>query len=69
MTISEISAKPRRMARTKTLFENMVARFLPGTFKRIQGVLVGREDRADFVREAVEKELKRRERTAAKPKP
>lgn len=69
MTISEISAKPRHMARTKKLFENMLARFPPGTFARIAAVIVKPEDRADFVREAVEHELKRRERTKASPKP
>ncbi|WP_375283421.1 hypothetical protein [Sphingobium yanoikuyae] len=42
----------------------MQARFAEGTFDRIAAVLVGDEDRTDFVREAVERELKRRERAA-----
>jgi len=40
----------------------MQARFPEGTFDRIEAVLAENEDRTDFVREAVEKELKRRER-------
>jgi hypothetical protein len=42
--------------------EDMQARFPAGTFKRIKAVLAEVEDRTDFVREAVERELKRRER-------
>ena len=42
--------------------EDMQARFPAGTFKRIEAVLHEDEDRTDFVREAVERELKRRER-------
>jgi hypothetical protein len=44
----------------------MVARFRAGTFARIAAVLEGGEDRTDFVREAVERELKRRERAKEK---
>jgi hypothetical protein len=40
----------------------MQARFPEGTFERIAAVLRDREDRTDFVREAVERELTRRER-------
>jgi len=39
----------------------MQARFPTGTFKRIAKVLRLKEDRTDFVREAVENELARRE--------
>jgi len=39
----------------------MHARFPTGTFERIAKVLREKEDRTDFVREAVEKELLRRE--------
>lgn len=42
--------------------EDMQARFPEGTFDRIEAVLEDSEDRTDFVRVAVEKELKRRER-------
>ncbi len=50
------------MGRTKRWAEDMQARFPEGTFDRIEAVLAENEDRTDFVREAVEKELKRRER-------
>jgi hypothetical protein len=42
----------------------MQARFEEGTFARIEAVLTDGEDRTDFVRDAVERELKRRERKA-----
>lgn len=42
--------------------EDMQARFPEGTFDRIEAVLEDSEDRTDFVRVAVERELKRREK-------
>lgn len=50
------------MGRPKKWDEDMVARFEKGTFKRMDAVREEKEDRTDFVREAVERELKRRER-------
>lgn len=50
------------MGRTKQWAEDMQARFPEGTFDRIQRVLGDDEDRTDFVRAAVERELRRRER-------
>lgn len=50
------------MGRKKMWAEDMQARFPEGTFNRIEAVLEDSEDRTDFVRVAVEKELKRRER-------
>jgi len=50
------------MGRKKMWAEDMVARFVEGTFKRLDAVRKEGEDRTDFVREAVERELKRRER-------
>ena len=50
------------MGRTKKWSEDMQARFQEGTFDRIDAVRNDGEDRTDFVREAVERELKRRER-------
>jgi hypothetical protein len=41
----------------------MVARFAAGTFARIEAVLGKTEDRTDFVRSAVERELRHRETT------
>ena len=52
------------MGRKKQWAEDMQARFPEGTFARISAVLSDGEDRTDFVREAVERELKRRERKA-----
>lgn len=43
----------------------MQARFAEGTFARIDAVLGEAEDRTAFVREAVERELERRERRAS----
>jgi hypothetical protein len=53
------------MGRKKRWAEDMQARFPEGTFARIGDVLRDREDRTDFVREAVERELKRRQRRVA----
>jgi hypothetical protein len=50
------------MGRKKEWREDMQARFPEGTFARIEAVLGDGEDRTDFVRAAVERELKRRER-------
>lgn len=50
------------MGRKKMWSEDMQARFPDGTFERIEAVLEDGEDRTDFVRGAVERELKRRER-------
>lgn len=52
------------MARRKRFHEEMVARFPEGTFARIAAVLRDEDDRADFVREAVEKLLQEREAKA-----
>ena len=47
--------------RKKRWTEDMQARFPGGTFERIAAVLEKDEDRTDFVRRAVERELGRRE--------
>ena len=52
----------KKMGRPRQWQEDMQARFPAGTFKRIEAVLAEDEDRTDFVRAAVERELKRRER-------
>jgi len=52
------------MGRKKQWAEDMQARFPEGTFDRIAAVLEGKEDRTDFVRAAVEREIKRRERAS-----
>jgi hypothetical protein len=53
------------MGRKKRWAEDMQARFEEGTFDRIQAALEEGEDRTDFVRQAVERELKRREKRAS----
>lgn len=54
------------MGRKKRWSEDMQARFPEGTFERIAVVLKETEDRTEFVRIAVENELKRRERSRVK---
>lgn len=52
------------MARRKTYVDVTPARFVEGTFARIAAVAAAGEDRAGFIRQAVERELRRRERKA-----
>ena len=54
------------MGRTKRWAEDMQARFPEGTFARIEAVLTDDEDRTDFVRRAVDRELMRREHHTAR---
>jgi len=56
------SDMPARMGRKKRWTEDMQARFPEGTFARIEAALREGEDRTDFVRIAVVRELRRRER-------
>lgn len=50
------------MSRPQINFEQTPARFPEGTLKRIDAVLSEGEKRSDLIREAVERELRRRER-------
>lgn len=61
VTKKVVSVTPSRVGRKKRWSEDMQARFPEGTFERIAAVLSENEDRTDFVREAVERELERRE--------
>ena len=64
MTISTQDRAPGneiRMARKRKWSEDMQARFRAGTFARIAALLEETEDRTDFVREAVDREITRRE--------
>ena len=54
-------SKRKRVGRPRKWSEDMQARFPAHTFARIEVVLRDDESRTDFVREAVERELKRRE--------
>ncbi len=67
LTASEISRPKRRMARPKNEHEPVLIRFVPGTKERVRAVLEEGEDHASFVRKAVDKEVRRRERTKPKP--
>jgi hypothetical protein len=62
MTMNAESAIPRRMGRKKRWHDVMGAKFQAGTFDRIAAVLAEKEDRTDFVRLAVEREIERRGR-------
>jgi hypothetical protein len=55
-----VSVTPASVGRPKLWSENMQARFPDGTFARIAAALKEGEDRTDFIREAVERELDRR---------
>lgn len=50
------------MSRPQINFEQIPGRFPSGTLVRIDAALNEGEKRSDFLREAVERELKRRER-------
>lgn len=63
MTLPRFGFTSVSVGRKKRWSEDMQARFREGTFERIAAVLEGSEDRTDFVREAVERELKRREKS------
>lgn len=65
LTISSSSPIKRPVGRTKINDEQTPARFPVGTLARIDGVLADKEKRSDFIREAVEREIKRRSK--AKP--
>jgi hypothetical protein len=57
--------RKKGMGRKKMWAEDMQARFPEGTFERIDAVLEDGEERTQFVREAVERELKRRARRSS----
>lgn len=57
-----ISVIPRKVGRKLEWPEKWLGSFAAGTLARIDAVLAPKEDRRTFVREAVEREIKRRER-------
>lgn len=63
MTELLISNTSRPVGRKQINHEQMPARFPEGTLARIDAVLAEKEKRSDFVREAVERELERREQS------
>ena len=56
------------MPRQKKYPEQTLIRLAEGSFEKIKGLLLPTEDRTDFFREAVEREIKRRERLAKRGK-
>lgn len=69
MTEFLISDTPARMGRKKRWAEDMQAQFSKGTFARVAELLSEGEDRTDFVRDAVEREIVRREGLRAPERP
>lgn len=67
MTAAMESATTSRVGRKKKNFDDqMVARFPEGTFAQIERALQPGETRTDFVQEAVEREVARRQTRDAK---
>ena len=58
---------PRRVGRKKLWTDEINGRFMAGTKARIDAVRLEGEDRSDFLRAAVEAELKRREIAITSP--
>lgn len=65
MTKLLISDSHRSVGRKQINHEQTPARFPEGTLARIDAVLTEKEKRSDFIREAVERELERREGEAS----
>jgi hypothetical protein len=64
-----ISTMSNDVGRRRINEEQMPARFPAGTLARIDAVLEDKEKRADLLREAVEREIGRREKAAEKDVP
>ncbi len=69
MTHIRVSDTSGRMGRPKLYPDKIVAPLPPGSKARIDAVLREGEDKTDFLREAVAKELRRREGRPATPSP
>jgi hypothetical protein len=69
MTIAEAAAMKPQMGRKLLWPERIAAKFADGTLARIANVLRAKEARLSFIREAVEREIERREHQSGhKPK-
>ena len=64
MTEYMISRTHRPVGQKRINHEQMPARLAEGTLARMDAVLVPPEKRAEFVRVAIEREIKRREKAA-----
>jgi len=68
MTQEASVTKTSRMGRKKRWPERTAIKFAAGTFERIAAILDEGEDRMTFMREAVEREIERRQRAAERGK-
>lgn len=68
MTQLVISARAPRVGRKRINEEQTPARLPAGTLARMDAVLEDGEKRSDLIREAIERELVRRERKAPRAK-
>lgn len=59
---NRICDTPKGVGRKKEFTERVLQPFRDGTLERIASLLEDGEDRTSFIREAVDRELKRRER-------
>jgi hypothetical protein len=66
LSINDINYYFRLMGRPRINEDHTPARLPAGTLDRIEAVLRKRERRADFIRAAIERELRRREGRGAR---
>jgi hypothetical protein len=66
LAIAGADDMPARVGRKMRYPEKREAAFAPGTLSRIQAALGDDETQVSFIREAVERELERRESSAVK---
>lgn len=64
MTLNHIHVTPAKMGRKKQWTERIQLPLADGTTERIDAALENDEVRLDLIRAAIERELKRRERTS-----
>jgi len=69
MTQEATVTKTARMGRKKRWPERTAIKFAAGTFERIAVILDEGEDRMTFMREAVEREIERREAVRKRKRP
>ena len=68
MTDTSAAPKPHGMGRKKKYTEDVMARFTAGTKALMDTVMSPTEDRTDFIREAVAREIARRSKSKGRPK-
>lgn len=63
MTQTDVHPRPRPMAPKQFIGENVNLLLPPGTKEKIDALLLPGEKRLVFIREAIDREIKRRDRT------